>query len=185
MPLKVAGAAGEATLQEGIYRPLIATLADKHHAPKSLRELTARLPDQAYPQLLQAVVVLIGMGVAAPCQPDAAAKQVHRRCVAINNHLCERAQFGNEIETLASPVLGGGVSVGRFPQLFLLARAQGKKTPQEWAQHVWQILVAQGQKLVKEGKVIDTAEENLAELNRQATEFAEQRLPILKTLGVA
>lgn len=80
---------------------------------------------------------------------------------------------------------GGGVSVGRFQQLFLLSMSQGKKKPVEWAQFVWQILSAQGQKIVKEGKTLETPEENLAELNEQAITFVEKQLPILKALLIA
>ena len=74
--------------------------------------------------------------------------------------------------------------MGRFAQLFLLARLQGKKTPPEWAQHAWQILAAQGQKLLKEGKALETAEDNLAELLRHAEAFAEKQLPLLRALQV-
>lgn len=184
VPLKVTGAAGEATLQEAVYIPVIAALADRQHTPKSLRELAAALPTMPWAQLQQVVVILVGMGVAAPCQTEAAARQVHKRCAALNQHLSTRAQFGNEIETLASPVTGGGVAVNRFQQLFLLARAAGKKQPTEWAQHVWQTIAAQGQRLVKEGKTLETPEENLAELALQASEFADKRLPILKALQI-
>lgn len=55
----------------------------------------------------------------------------------------------------------------------------------QWAQVVWTILQAQGQKLLKEGKTLETAEENMAELTRQAEEFAQKRLPILKALQIA
>ena len=37
----------------------------------------------------------------------------------------------------------------------------------------------------KAGKMIESRDENLAELNRQATEFAETRLPVLKALQIA
>ncbi|MDP2815267.1 MAG: hypothetical protein Q8O19_01140 [Rectinemataceae bacterium] len=69
--------------------------------------------------------------------------------------------------------------------MFLLAITQGKKQPTEWTQFVWQILSTQGQKIVKEGKTLETPEENLAELNEQATIFAEKQLPILKALQIA
>ena len=62
---------------------------------------------------------------------------------------------------------------------------QGKKQPAEWTQFVWQILSAQGQKIVKEGKTLETPEENLAELTDQAKTFAEKQLPILKALQIA
>ncbi len=87
--------------------------------------------------------------------------------------------------TKGSPVTGGRVAVNRFQQLFLLAMSQGKKQPAEWTQFLWQILSAQGQKIVKEDKTLETPEENLAELNEQETIFAEKQLPILKALQIA
>lgn len=185
VPLKVAGAAGEATLQEAVYKPVIEALAAKNHAPKSLRQISALVPDIPYASLQQAIAVLVGMGNTAPCQLEAAEKQVRNRCQALNRHLCGRAQFDNQIETLASPVTGGGITVNRFQQLFLAALKQGKKQPAEWAGAVWQVLASQGQRLVKEGKTLEMAEENLAELTAQANEFAEKRLPILTALQIA
>ena len=183
--LKVTGPAGEATLQEAVYAPILSALADKKHSPKTLRELITLLPEMAWVQLQQALAVLVSTGAVAPCQSEAVAKQVHKRCAALNQHLCTRAQLGNEITTLASPVTGGGISVNRFQQLFLLAITNGKKQPPEWAAFVWQTLSAQNQKLVKDGKTLDTAEENLVELTAQASVFAEKHLPILKALMVA
>jgi SAM-dependent methyltransferase len=183
--LKVNGAIGEATLQEAVYQPLLAALAANGHAPKTVRQLAASLPGMAWGALEQAVAILAGMGAVAPCHDEAATQQVKARCQALNRHLCERAQYGNDIETLASPVTGGGVAVNRFQQLFLRAREQGKKQPAEWAQGVWQVLAAHGQSLVKEGKTLTTPEDNLAELTAQAQEFAEKRLPILKALQIA
>ncbi|PLC48047.1 hypothetical protein CR159_20185 [Pollutimonas subterranea] len=76
-----------------------------------------------------------------------------------------------------NPVLNGSLT--------LLAIKQGKKQPAEWAQSVWQVLSEQGQRIVKEGKTLETAEENLAELTARATEFAEKNWPILKALQIA
>ena len=44
------------------------------------------------------------------------------------------------------------------------------------------MIQAQGSKLVKEGKALETLEENLAELTAQASEFATKRLPVLQAL---
>ncbi len=184
VPMKVNAAAGEATLQESLYRPLLEQLVARSYAPKSLRELLASLPGQPYLQVLQELTVLIGMAAVAPCQSESAAKLTSKRCVALNTHLMERALFSADIDSLASPILGGGLPVARIMQLFLQARSQGKKTAKEWAHHAWQILESQNQRLLKDGKAVESAEDNLAELNRQAAEFAEKRLPILKALQV-
>ena len=107
------------------------------------------------------------------------------RCKALNTHLFNRARFSGDVGCLASPVLGGGVAVDRFQQLFLLARQTGRPQPEAWAQFAWEVLSAQGQRILKEGKPIETPEENLAELLTQAKAFSGKRLPILQALGIA
>lgn len=185
VPFKAKGALGEADLQEAVYRPLIEALAARGYAPKTLREVLELAPRVSFAQAQQAITVLAGIGAVAPCQSEGSAKQVKKRCETLNRHICDRARHRNEIETLVSPVLGGGVPVGRFQQLFLLAAWTGLKKPEEWAAFAWKELAAQGQRLLRDGKVIAGAEENLAELNRQTVEFASQRLPVLKALQIA
>ena len=73
----------------------------------------------------------------------------------------------------------------RVNQLRCAQAALGKKQPAEWAQLVWQILVSQGQKIVKEGKMLESPEENIAGLTAQAQSFADKQLPILKALQIA
>ena len=51
-------------------------------------------------------------------------------------------------------------------------------------QFVLWLMQTQGQKLVKEGKTLETDEENLAELNEQAQKFGEKQVPVLRALGV-
>jgi hypothetical protein len=86
---------------------------------------------------------------------------------------------------LSSPVSGGGVPVNRQQQLFLLAAHNGKRTSSEQAKFVWDILAAQGHRVIKEGKMLETPDENLAELTKEAEEFHEKRAPIFKALGIA
>ena len=118
-------------------------------------------------------------------QDDAAITKVKKRTDKLNAHLLQKARSSGDITYLASPVTGGGVTVSRFPQLFLLAIHQGKKHPTEWAQFAWQLLTAQGQRILKDGKTLDAAEDNLAELTSQAEAFAQKQLPILKALQIA
>ena len=86
---------------------------------------------------------------------------------------------------LASPLTGGGHEVRRFQQLFLLAFKNGKKSVNEWAQFAWTVLSAQNQKMLKAGQVLESEEDNLAELNMLAQVFADKQLPILKALLIA
>ncbi|MDY0269955.1 methyltransferase regulatory domain-containing protein [Trichloromonas sp.] len=183
--LKVNGSLGEATLQEAVYAPLLDQLAD--HKARSLAQLEQALQPKgiSFAQIVQAAMVLSGAGVLLAAQDEAAIVKVKKRSERLNTHLMLKARSSNELSYLAGPVTGGGVNVPRFHQLFLLARQQGHKQPQEWAGFVWNILAVQNQRLLKEGKPLETPEENLAELTTQATEFADKRLPILKALQVA
>ena len=79
---------------------------------------------------------------------------------------------------------GGGVAIGRFQQLFLLAMSKGKKNADECSQFAWQILAGQGQKIIKEGKKLESDTDNLQELKEQAEKFIEKQLPILKALQI-
>jgi hypothetical protein len=96
-----------------------------------------------------------------------------------------KARANKELSYLASPVTGGGITVPRFHQLFVLARSQGHKQAEDWAKFVWGVLAMQGQRLVKEGQTLETEADNVAELTTQAQEFASKQLPILKALQIA
>lgn len=183
--LKVVGSLGEATMSEAVYNPILDLLAD--HRPKTLGQIEQAVKEKgiAFAQAMQAVMVLTGAGHLAAVQEDAVMARAKKHTDNLNAYLMNKARGSNDISYLASPVTGGGVTVGRFQQLFLLALGQGKRQPAEWAQSIWHILQTQGQKLLKEGKTLETEEENLAELAAQAQSFAEKQLPILKALQIA
>ena len=181
--LKINGVLGEATLQEAVYKPLLDLLAD--HKQRSLGVIWIALKDQNinFTQLLQAIMVLTGAGHLHATQEIT--PQISKTTNALNNYLMHQARGSNDVNFLVSPVIGGGHAVNRFQQLFLLAYKNGKKSSDEIAKSVWEILTMQTQKLVKEGKTLDTAKENLAELTKQAQVFIEKQLPILKALQIA
>jgi hypothetical protein len=183
--LKVTGALGEANLTESIYVPILDLMAD--HKVRTLAQIEQAVKDSGitFAQLIQAVLVLCGNGTFSAVQDDTATSKAKKHTDKLNTHLMLKARSSNDITFLASPVTGGGVMIGRFQQLFVLAVQQGKKKPEDWAAFVAQILASQGQKIVKEGKPLETAEENLAELTAQANEFAVKQLNILKALQIA
>lgn len=187
--LKVTGSLGEATMQEGVYNPILDMLAD--HKVKTLGRLEQELQSVAaedsinFTQLLQAVMVLGANGAVAAAQDESIAQKLKKQTEKLNRHLMLKARSAADIVVLASPVTGGGVTVGRFAQLFLLARESGKKEPADWAKFTWDILAAQGQRLLKDGKALEDPAENIHQLTEQALEFAAKQLPILKALKVA
>jgi SAM-dependent methyltransferase len=179
----ITGSLGEANLQEAVYRPLLETLAD--HRGYTLGQLEQHLQPTGLQlnQILQAVMILIGQGSVASIKDDAQVNnKVRKQAERLNHHLMQRARSSGDIGFLTSPMTGGGIAVSRFQQLFLLARAQGARQPSEWAQFTWDLLQAQGQRIIKDGQTLDSAEANLAELTTQAQRFADVMLPIMKTV---
>lgn len=183
--LKVVGSLGEATVNEDVYNPILDVLSD--YKPKSIGQIEKAIKSHGLSlgQIQEAVFVLVGIGQLFAIQDDAVIARARKHTDTINSYLMNKARGSGDIAYLASPVTGSGITVRRFPQLFLLALAQGKKQPSEWAHAVWAILQAQGQTLIKDGKTLESADENIAELTEQAQTFAEKQLPILKMLQIA
>lgn len=182
--LKVTGGLGEANLQGDIYNPLLDLLAD--HLPRSLGQIEQALKDRniGLAKIEQSVMILLGSGALELCQEDAVVAKARKYTDKLNTYLCMKARSAADVTYLASPVSGGAAAIPRFSQVFVLARAQGKKQPADLAQFAWQWLAAQNQLLIKEGKTLATPDENLAELETLAKDFAENQLPILKSLGI-
>lgn len=183
--LRITGAIGEATMQDDVYAPILDVMAD--HKARTLGQIEQAVKDKGinFAQITQVAMVLTGTTALAPVQDESMIVKVRKQTDDFNAYVIDKARGGSNINYLASPVIAGGIPVIRFQQLYLLARSQGKKQPSDWAQEVWKTLSSQNQKIVKEGKPLETAEENLAELTARATGFAEKQLPILKALQIA
>jgi hypothetical protein len=183
--LKVTGAAVQADMHGSIYNPILDAIAD--HQPRAIGQIAQSVEAHkiTFPQLIQAIMVLSGTAVLQPAQEPEVTRKAKPHTERLNAYLMDLARGTSEITGLASPVTGGGVGVSRFNQLFLLARTQGRKQPEEWAHYTWQMLAGQGQRVIKDGKQLMTADENLAELTAQARAFAEKSLPVLKALEIA
>jgi len=182
--LKITGSAGEANMQESIYGPILDVLADNR--PHTLAQIEQAMKGRriAFPQLVQVVTVLTGAANVVPVQDESVVSRARSRTDKLNAYFCDKARGGGDVHFLASPLSGGAHAVNRIQQLFLLAMKSGKATPAEWAGFAWQILSAQGQKIVKDGKPIESANDNVAELSSQARAFAEKQLPILKAMHI-
>jgi len=184
VPLKIRGALGDVSLTENIYAPVLDMMAD--HQPRSLGQLEAALRPKGlnFQQIAQACTLLIGAGHVEPAQSEQEAAFSTDTTKLINEFIIEKARESDDMSFLASPVTGGGVLVGRIQQLFINAGQLGMRTPAEWVNHCWGLLSVQGQRISKDGKALETPEENIAELTTQAHAFRDKQLPALRALGV-
>ncbi len=180
VPLVVTGSRGEVSMNEEIYNPVLDTLAD--YSSVSMGELIKRLSSQqiGFLQIVEALMILTSTGKVAPVQDLETASSHKQRTDKLNAHLIRRARSSGEITHLVSPLTGGGIGLSRFEQLFVGAVGTGASKSEELAQAVWNLLALQNQRLVKDGSTLESEEENVAELTRQATEFLQKKLPVLK-----
>jgi hypothetical protein len=89
-----------------------------------------------------------------------------------------------DLHHLVSPVTGCAIGVSQITQLFILALDDGLKNADELATHVWDFLGEVGERLVKQGKKIESDSENIAELRKMAERFLKIELPTLQSLRI-
>lgn len=186
VPPKVTGLLGDATVPEALFGPLLAALAAEGYSAKSTAQLLATpgLDQLTVDQLHEILLLLTGAGHLHPTQ--AVRPEAQARCRAYNQHVIENNAVGNSAVTfLASPVIGGAVHVVRLQQLCLLGMQQGFEEVSALTNFVWQRMSSLGERIIKNGQILDAEADNIAELQGMVGEFLDQRLPILKALGVA
>ncbi len=70
--------------------------------------------------------------------------------------------------------------MSRLEQLYLLGLQSGIETFADLASYTLNLLNAQGDKVLKESKDLETPEQNIAEIESQIFVFKEKKLEILK-----
>jgi len=172
------------TLQEEVYKPLLAILSDNR--PHVIADINAALAGKGIQplQILQAVMVLISLNKLAPAQGEAAVAASEASASRINAAVVERARHSEAVTCLASPITGGGMTADRIALLMMGAIQAGATTSQAIAEKVWPVLAGEGRRMTKDGKALETLEENLEELGRAAQVFLEKQWPLLSNLGV-
>ncbi len=111
------------------------------------------------------------------------AQETRDACARLNRVLCEQARVGGEQSFLASPVAGTGIAATRMEQLFLLARANGAKMPEDWAAFACQAYADTGTVVTDRDGDPLWPENVLPHVSRLAADFARDQLPYLRAMG--
>jgi len=172
------------SLAENIYAPILDYLAD--HQPKSIGQIEEHVASKGITleHVIEAVMIMVGCGHFVVAKSSDSSNSVKEKTTLLNNAIIKKSESGLQIGCLASPMTGGAIGIGRMQQLFLLARKKGIKETNIIANFVWDILSLQGEKIVKEGVVLQTKKENIEELERLITRFNDEELGILELLEV-
>ena len=168
---------GTVNLNKEIYQPLVDYFSDNQDRPISM-ESVVKAPGLAgltVDQVHQAVAVMVGVGSLNPTQPVEKIEEVASAANRLNRVFCSLAATGTNYQYLGSPVVGTGVMVSRFDQLFCMALLEGAKTDDDVSDSVWRVLHKNDEKLLQEGTPIIEPEENKAKLKELYKEFALER----------
>ena len=168
-----------------IYEPILDFLAD--HRPHSIRDLEIAVAANniEFGQVMQAVMLLSGLGQVGFAQPEADIAAARPKTMRLNKVLMDRNEHQDSISYLASPVTGGAIPISRIDQMFLKAWAEGEHDPAKRADTVWRILEAAGHRALQDGQVVETAEENRTVIAAAEVKFTETLLPLFKGLEIA
>jgi len=176
--------AGNVTAKEEIYRPVIEALAA---SPLTIAELNGlpELKQSPIGSVLEVCLLLIHSSQ-AHLVSDGGKGKAQEPARRFNQVVLRRAVMGgSSTGILASPVIGSGVNLN-LVQMIAAHVFMQQPTIQfnTLVDGVWKIMESQGRKFIKEGKTLETVEENLKELSDKLRDFVDKRLPLLKMLKV-
>lgn len=172
----------EVCINQPVYAPAFAAL---DAAPSRLAEMAvgATLQQQSVIDIAKVAVILVTSHQAVlytDKKPDIAAAQ------RINRLLALEARYTDTCDTFACPVAGNGISMNIIERLvfMLLAEAGRDIATDVIIDAVQDVLEHRQRRLRKEGKSIESDEENLAEIARHVHVTREQKVPIWYHLGL-
>jgi hypothetical protein len=178
------GSRGSFNVGDKIYEPIVNYLAD--YRIRSLAEVEQALAaaglDLSY--VMKVSLALIGMGYLSLVQSDERMLKAQLACEKLNTHILQQVRGNIDYRYLASPVTGAAMLIDRVEMLFLAARQMQLHSQDEWIEFAWKVLESNKQILLKDGKNLETREENLTELAVLAIKFAANKLPVLQALKV-
>ncbi|MFM2112867.1 MAG: hypothetical protein RLZZ271_1527 [Pseudomonadota bacterium] len=184
IPLEFKLPTGKVSLRPEVYQPIMALLGE--HGPKSIGQIMSSSEGKglSVASILDAATVLCGAGFAHVVQELPANSPVFESSKKLNADILARFSASEEINHMASPLTGGAINADRMTLLFMQASLAGKTNPKEMAKFAWAELSKRGHSVIANGKRMETAKDNLEQLNTIAQHMQTETLPILRMLKV-
>lgn len=178
-------ALGETRMHEDIYRPIVERLVQAGAQGLTVAELRASpgLSDKPQAATLEAACLLIAAGAAFPLV-DRRAPPAREPVEALNRRLDEWSAEGHALNSRASPVSRNGHPVDGLQALLLHAYRGGLREAAALADAVWASMQRCEQRAIKDGKTLETPQENLAHIREQAQKFLAQGYRRFEVLGL-
>lgn len=185
VPGTLSGPAGQEVIPSRVLTGIVKPMAQAA-GPLALGELCRHVHDQGgvVVDAVNLVTHLVGAGTLQVAQAAEETARSRPATGRLNAHLLHRASLRQDIQTLASPVIGGGVPVSALHQRLLAARQADPEHPNTWAAHVAGGLLRSGQTLQRDGKDVSDPAVMAQMLTPTVDTFRQQQLPVLQRLQV-
>lgn len=175
---------GTVTGRAEIYKPILDRLQQGPLSVRALREMPP-LSERPVVEALQAVSLLVAGGYAHPVLPGGDTAAVRQSARGMNLAIAQSNRGGTDLPRLVMPLLGSAIQVDVVETLLVGEVLEGKPAELEsLARDLPGLLARSGRTIQREGKPVTDP----VEAGRMATDlvrqFLEQRVPILRSLGV-
>jgi SAM-dependent methyltransferase len=176
---------GESRLHDDVYLPILERLEAAAADGITIAELREDkgLKDKPRAATLEAAALLIAVGAALP-RVDPRAVDARASTAALNRRIAQFNTAGFGIDFLASPVTRNGHSVDRLTGHVLDVYRRGLREPKAIAAEVWSLLQRTDQRAIKDGKALETPEQNLEHLRETAAAFVKDGWRKFDRLGL-
>ena len=181
-PKTVPTSIGSADLRDAIHDPIAEAMASFKGRAVTIPEILSHKACKGITkwQVWEAMLVQTVVGFVAPaCESDTPEEDL-ASSKRLNALICAKAAYSGNMAFLAAPRIGTAIAVNRVEQLFIHAASKAIKDPPAY---VWGILSEQNQKLIMDGKTLETAEENIAQLRQMFDVFNKARRQMLSDVG--
>lgn len=168
------------SLSQELYEPIVKVLKD--YQIHTFEELRLALPEAILSNLGQALAILHAMDLIVVVQEDDVIDSSRESSHAMNEYIIDNSLTGTNINYLMSPVNGGAIKVSRLDQLMIYAYLHESHEKQKMVHFVWSILQKNNQRLIHEGKTLESDAENLDKMSQLVDDFLEKSMPIYQLL---
>ncbi len=183
-PITFTTSIGTITGRPDIYQPLHDRL---RQGPVSVRELAANPPfsDRPPVELLQSVSLMIAGGFAHPVLPGGDAAAARQSSRALNAAIAQVNAAGGDLPRLVAPLLGSSLQVDLVETLLLGELLAGRPAePDALVTKLPDLLAGGGRTLQREGRAVTDPAEARMIATDLVGRFLDQRVPVLRDLGV-
>lgn len=174
---------GVVSLNNEIYEPILEYINRKSKVAISsiAEELEGKVNLH---QIFEACIILSGKGYLCLAQEDEVIESSKSATDNLNAFIIKQSLFEPKVDFLTSPVTSTALFVSRFEQMFLSVLENNSNKADDIALKVLRRLKLQNEKMISDGKVLGSDQENFEFLKKLASQFLTDKLPTLTKLKI-